>query len=168
MSRYCFVEFSIFDDVKFERLLEIVCELGEHKVSERIEDETYWRSKFLVDELSCFTQLTASEMVEWNKFWSSTPLPLRHSAEMPSPGWDFDSMIDAIYNGNYALQGVRRIEENIGVLEIDPFGWPYGGIDCLKALVRCFGHQILGYYEGSSPYVVGDPQPPIRTPGLKV
>jgi hypothetical protein len=78
---------------------------------------------------------------------------------MPEPPWDFASMIDAIVNAEYELLGVTDVGSGQARVEFDPYSYPYGGLDSLRALVRAFGHTITGYDDGTG-YHDGDPQPP--------
>ena len=105
-------------------------------------DDAKWMEFFTKMELASFWWPSQSEVEEWASHWSSTPVSERLSPDMPSPGWDFDSMIDAIFNAEYALIGVGRLTVSEAILEFDPHAWPYGGAGALRALVRSFGHQI--------------------------
>lgn len=51
-------------------------------------------------------------------------------------------MIDAFRNGDYDLLGCRRASLRIGRLAFEPFGWPYGGTGCMRALIEAFGHRV--------------------------
>jgi hypothetical protein len=85
---------------------------------------------------------------------------------MPTPGWDFGSMIDAIMDGEYDIIGVRQVDHVRGRFEFDPHAYPYGGIDAIRAIVRAFGHQIIRFDDGTGP-IDGDPQPPRWIEGMK-
>ncbi|MGC8210253.1 hypothetical protein [Ralstonia pseudosolanacearum] len=100
------------------------------------------------DESELSAYLTAEEMAEWNEYWFSTPLPKRHSPEMPTPQWDFGSMLDAFRNGDYDLVAIRA-RETRHALEFNPHGYPYGGTGSLVALVECFGHRVVGVDDGT-------------------
>lgn len=160
----CYIEFEVISEIKLTRLMTIVSELSTRKQSDDWQDDLQWKKFFEPDELQYFTVLSESQMQEWSEFWDSTPIEIRHSPDMPTPGWDFGSMIDAIYNGDYELINVKRIRDGEALLVIEPRGWPYGGLNPLKALVRCFGHKILGFHTGDRPFVHGDPQAPTWAP----
>lgn len=163
MAEHCYVEFKIFSGEKFERLSVISKELNDCKNSSVSKHVDVWREHFNADELNHFNRLSEKQNDEWKEFWFATPLPKRHSKEMPSPKWHFESMIEAILNGDYNIVGVKVLNENKARLEIEPFGWPYGGLNSLRALVRCFGHTIIGFHDGTQ-YYNGDPQPPLWLP----
>ncbi|MBW8911993.1 MAG: hypothetical protein JF564_08980 [Sphingomonas sp.] len=108
-GRYAFVEFAIRDETAFNRLAAVTAELLKQKTGEATRDEDYWLPYFDDSDRAAFWWATESEMELWNKFWFSTPLPGRHSPEMPTTPWDFGSMIDAIMDGEYDLVGVRKL-----------------------------------------------------------
>lgn len=125
-------------------------------------------SAYLTDtERAYFSNLTAEEMEEWNEYWFSTPLPKRHSAEMPMPEWDFESMLAALWNGDYDLIAIRP-QSTWHALEFNPHGYPYGGTGCLVAMVQCFGHRVVGIEDGTGykkylpPANVWKPRPKLR------
>lgn len=160
----CYIKFKVASEAKLERLIVVVSEISKRKHLDDWKEDTYWREFFESDELKYFTELTESQIQEWDKFWNETPVKTRLSAEMPTPGWDFGSMIDAIYHGDYETVNVKLIENSEALLEIEPRGWPYGGLEPLKALIRSFAHEILGFHTGDQPFVHGDPQRPKWNP----
>jgi len=160
----CYIKFTVVSEVKLQRLMTVVAELSERKQSEDWKDVFYWKKFFNSEELKHFTELSESQMQEWTEFWNETPVEMRLGIDMPTPGWTFESMIDAIYHGDYELINVKLIQDNAALLEIEPRGWPYGGLEPLKALVRCFNHIILGFQTGDQPFVNGDPLRPIWNP----
>ncbi|MCP5395877.1 MAG: hypothetical protein H6918_03940 [Sphingomonadaceae bacterium] len=164
--QYCYVEFSIADHAAFDRLQSVVSELGRQKDSECQQDDEFWLRYFLEGDRKEFWWPSESEAEMWNTFWFSTPVEQRLSFAMPTPPWDFGSMVEVILTSEYDLVGVRMLDDGIGRLEIDPHGFPYGGIDSLRALVRAFGHRIIGSDDGTG-FVPGDEQPPRWTPDMK-
>jgi hypothetical protein len=165
-SDYCYIKFGIAGEESFQRLASVVRELADDRNSGRRRDDAEWRKLFTENDLQSFWWPTLPERQEWWDHWWSTPVPERLSYGMPRPPWDFDSMIDAIFNAEYVLLGVRRLTVSEAVLEFDPQAWPYGGADSLRALVRSFGHQINGFENGTG-YVEGDPLPPLWTPSCR-
>ena len=158
-ERYAFVEFTIADEAAFSRLAAVTAALQEQKVGKAERCETHWLPYFTASDSTDFWWADDAEMQLWNKFWFSTPLPDRHSPEMPTTLWGFGSMIDAIMNGEYELVGVRKVAPERARFEFDPHAYPYGGIGALRTLVRSFGHKITGFDDGTG-YTEGDPQSP--------
>ncbi|WP_198351057.1 hypothetical protein [Flavisphingomonas formosensis] len=158
-DRYAFVEFVIADEAAFDRLATVVAELQKQKSGDITCDEDHWLPYFTASDLSEFWWPDDVEMELWNKFWFSTPLPDRHSPEMPATPWDFRSLIEAVLGGEYELIGVRRTGPSLARLEIDPYAYPYGGIDAARTLIRAFGHKIIGFDDGAG-FIKDDPQRP--------
>jgi hypothetical protein len=61
--------------------------------------------------------------------------------------WDFDSLIDAFANGEYELLGIRRLGEH-APLEFEPATFPYGGVNCMTALVEALEGPITMIDDG--------------------
>ena len=141
------------------RLTLVTGELRNQKSGAAIRDEAYWLPFFDEADRTEFWWPTEAESEHWNTFWFSTPLLKRHSPDMPTPPWDFGSMIDAILDGEYDLIGVRLLAPMRARLEIDPQAYPYGGIDSLRTLVRSFGHSITSFDDGTG-ITDGDPRGP--------
>jgi hypothetical protein len=145
---YCYVEFESYGEKALQRLTEFFGLVKAAKVSGEPADESQL-SAYLDDaERAYFSNLTAEEMAEWNEYWFSTPLPKRHSPEMLTPGWDFASMLDAFWGGDYDLIAIRSLEIR-HALEFNPHGYPYGGTGSLVTMVQCFGHRVVGVDDGT-------------------
>lgn len=158
-QQFAFVEFVISDNVAFDRLATVAGELQKQKMGDATRDENYWLPFFTAPDRAEFWWASEAETELWNRFWFSTQLPDRHSPQMPTPPWDFGSMIDAIMDGEYELVGVRKLTSERARFEIDPHSYPYGGIDAVRALVRAFGHNITGFDDGTG-YRDGDSRGP--------
>lgn len=145
---YCRVEFESNGEKSLQRLTEFFDLVKAAKDGDEPADESQLLA-FLTDgERSYFSNLTPEEMTEWNEYWFSTPLPKRYSPEMLIPQWDFASMLDAFWNGDYDLIAIQP-RATRHVLEFNPHGYPYGGTGSLVALVECFGHQVVGVDDGT-------------------
>ena len=67
------------------------------------------------------------------------------------PGkWDFESMIDALFNGEYIFVDLVKENEKQGVLYYDPWSGPFGGSESLVALIESFGRTVTfdSWHEG--------------------
>lgn len=137
----------------------VTAELRRQKAGEATRDEDYWLPYFNASDRAEFCWATEAEIELWNEFWFSTPLPDRHSPEMPAMPWEFGSMIDAIMGGEYDIVGVRKLASGQARFEVDPHAYPYGGAGAARALIRSFGHKITGFDDGAG-YTDGDPQSP--------
>lgn len=164
----CYIKFEVASPAALERLTAVVEALQADKVSEKGRSDEEWASSFLPGELASFWSPDEHESRAWDSYWFSTPLRKRHSPEMPTPPWHFGSMLEAILeNGDFDLIGVRTSEDGEARLEFDPHGYPYGGTGALRALVRAFGHRVIGVDDGTG-YEAGDPQSPRWTPEMQV
>lgn len=164
MHRPCFVKFNISDPESLDRLVSVVEALKRDKTAESPRSDEEWRQLFTQGELETFWAPTSEERAQWEKYWFSTPLPKRHSLEMPMPPWHFELMIEMILeHSDYDLLGVRPLSGGEAVLEFEPNAYPYGGTEALRALIRAFGHEVAGADDGSG-YEPGDPVPPRWTP----
>jgi len=68
-------------------------------------------------------------------------------AEQLSARWDFYSLVESIHSGDYMVLGVELCGDSVAELQIDPDGYPYGGVGPLIALAEGFGFTILGVNE---------------------
>lgn len=147
-SDYCYVEFESNGEKALQRLTEFFDFVKAAKDSDKPADESQLAAYLTDAERTYFSNLTEEQSAEWNEYWFSTPLPKRHSPEMPTPGWDFESMLDAFWNGDYDLIAIRPGATR-HVLEFNPHGYPYGGTGSLVAMVQCFGHRVVGVEDGT-------------------
>ncbi len=44
--------------------------------------------------------------------------------------------------GDYQLYPIERISEKDAVLPFEPFGHPFGGTACMRALLEAFEHRV--------------------------
>ena len=159
----CYIQFSISTNDGFERLRNVVSQLAAEKAAPHNREEAEWLALFSKQELACFWWPTPEERTAWSEFWSATPVQQRFDPDMPVPPWDFGSMIDAVLSAEYELLGINSLSGDEARLEFKPQSYPYGGTDALRMLVRCFGHRIVGFDDGTG-YIGGDPQPPLWRP----
>lgn len=157
--QFAYVEFDVGSDDALARLMRVLDELKDQKKGDRIRDDEHWLPYFNEVDRAEFWWPTDEDSEKWNAFWFSTPMPIRHSPEMPTPPWDFGSMIDSILDGEYELIGVSLDGSGHGRIEIDPSAYPYGRVDAVRALVRAFGHTITSFDDGAG-RVDGDPLNP--------
>ncbi|UBF24818.1 hypothetical protein K9N68_24645 [Kovacikia minuta CCNUW1] len=83
------------------------------------------------------------EQKDWQRRWFSTPVEQRFTDPSLETPWDFSSMIGAFEEGDYELLSCHRISNEVGCLEFEPHGFPFGGTGCMKALIEAFGHRII-------------------------
>ncbi|HEY4389642.1 MAG TPA: hypothetical protein VGN34_34810, partial [Ktedonobacteraceae bacterium] len=99
--------------------------------------------------LAHFWWTSKQEHQDYWQRWVATPVQQRFIDPALEIPWDFESMIDCLLNGDYEFISCKLFTSDTGVLEFSPFGFPYGGTDCMKALVKAFDFQIIGEDDGT-------------------
>lgn len=145
----CYVSFRIVSRQQFERLVHVVAELRDDKESGEFRPDEQWREYFSATELKSFWTPTDEERADWQRRWLATPVPDRFTDPSLETPWDFGSMLDAIRDGEYSLLGVRSDDMITGFLEFDPQAFPFGGTGSLRALILAYGHELIGYDDGT-------------------
>ena len=80
----------------------------------------------------------------YQQLWNLTEPEIRLSHPMfrPPGNWDFESMVDSLFNGEYTLVDLAQESETDGILYYDPWAGPFGGSESLVALIESFGHSV--------------------------
>jgi hypothetical protein len=137
-----FVEFEVANEESYVRLEGVVHALTEAKRSNDFHDDAYWLEFFDTEARSHFWWPSDEQRQDWSRRWGATPVERRLSDPSLVTPWEFGSMIDALRDGEYELVGCRRIDHRTRRLELCPWSWPYGGTECIRALVEAFGHRV--------------------------
>jgi hypothetical protein len=142
---YSHIAFTLTDSERFARLEAVFNALREGKSGEFTDAANpHWRTFFDEVALKHFWWPTPEERLDWQLRWQSTPVDRRHTDPALKHAWDFASMIDAFYHGDYDLIALDRTSPNTGRLRFDPHGYPFGGTGCMHALIECSGGTITG------------------------
>lgn len=90
-------------------------------------------------------EFDSSEGETFQRLWNLTSPEVRRTHPMfQLPGnWNFEAMLDALFNGEYVLVDIVKETPTTGVLFYEPFAAPFGGSEGLVALVESFGHTII-------------------------
>ena len=160
---YSYIEFKIGSSDRFKCLQQLFAKLKEVKDSwleEMYPDEKQrvldyqdpvdnfnWRD--YLDELATtwfentFDFNNEEGLVYW-KLWELTAPEVRLAHPFfKTPGnWHFESMLDAIFNGDYALVALVREREDRGCLYYNPRAYPFGGSYSLIELISAFGNRV--------------------------
>ena len=104
-----------------------------------------WRQLLAVETRSRFDWPDAHE--GRNAIVDRAPVIITEPHDAIGQTWEFDSLLDAIENGEYDLLEIARTTEGVAELRIDPHAYPYGGIGAFMALVEAHGMYILGVNE---------------------
>lgn len=159
---YFYIEFEIINYARFPALQKFFRQLQEvksncvsqidlqhkyhHDYSDPV-DSFPWQD-LLDDEAvkwfeNCF-DFDSEEGITYWKLWELTEpeVRLQHPFFKTPGNWNFESMLDAIFNGDYVLVDLVREDENRGCLYYEPRGYPFGGSDSLVELISAFGNLV--------------------------
>jgi len=137
------VRFSIGSEVQFAALTRAFERIRECKAQGTWpEEKEPWMPFFDTRALSHFWWPTAAELQDWERRWFSTPVRKRFTDPSLQKPWDFMSLFDAFKNGDYELYTIERNSDGAAALPFKPHGHPYGGTDCMRALIEAFDHRV--------------------------
>jgi len=163
---YSYIEFEIDNLTRFERLKTLFLKLKEVKDNQDcLYEARYLELKqngldyidpvdnfpwqFYLDDqaLEWFANtfdFNSYEGVIYWKLWELTEPEIRlgHPFFKTPGNWYFESMLDAIFNANYALVDLIIEKDNQGCLYYNPCAFPFGSSDSLVELIKSFGNQI--------------------------
>ncbi|MDH3582870.1 MAG: hypothetical protein OER86_01500, partial [Phycisphaerae bacterium] len=129
-----YIDFTLLDDERFAKLVAIFNALRDAKRGDFPDaEDDYWRTFFDDRSLEHFWWPTPEELADWQQRWESTPVDRRFNDPSLKTPWDFASMIEAFYNGEYDLVSIDRTSDTTGQLQFVPEAWPYGGTRCMVA-----------------------------------
>jgi hypothetical protein len=134
--------FQLDDEQRFKRLKVLVDALAEAKAADEFRDDDYWESFLDDDARSAFWWPTEAEIADWSERWFSTPVEERLQRKDLWGPWTFDSLVEAVRNGDYRLVGCSRTSDGQGAISFEPMGYPYGGTGWMRAAVEAFGGSV--------------------------
>ena len=95
------------------------------------------------------------EGITYWQLWELTDpkIRLEHPFFKTPGNWYFESVIDAIFNGDYALIDMVKEKDDRGCLYYSPRAYPFGGSHSLVELVSAFGNQVTydSWHKKNSP-----------------
>ena len=160
---YCYIEFEFENLASFNnlhkmflKLKEVKDELGadinlEQKQNNLIYQDPVsdrqWKD-YLDEKANAHFKNTfdfnSEEGIIYWQLWEITQpeIRLKHSFFKTPGNWDFECMLDAIFNGYYYLIDLVREKDNQGCLYYQPTAYPFGGSDSLVELIKSFGNRI--------------------------
>ena len=141
------VQFRINDDRRFGELCSLYAEVKRDKDAGAFRDPQAWLALVPDVAKNCFEWPTADERARWLGVRDSTPIAIPNPDQQLGARWDFYRVFEAFEEGDYAVLGCERTAEMVGELQIDPYGYPYGGVGPLIALAEAFGFEVLGVNE---------------------
>ena len=161
-DEYCYIEFKIGNFYRFANLQKIFAKLKEVK-NDLIQDVylTEKNSLDYVDPVDNFQwrDYLDDKAIEWFDdtfdfnseegiiYWKLLELTepenrFQHPFFKTPGNWYFESMLDAILNGDYSLIALVKEQDDRGCLYYNPRAYPFGGSGSLIELIESFGNQI--------------------------
>ena len=170
---YFYIEFEIVSlerfkhlQVMFARLKEVkndfmgFCDSEAQESSLDYQDpvEDFDWSSYLDEEAKAWFADTfdfdSEEGKIYTQLWDLTHYKNRLHPFLRTPGnWDFESMLDAIFKGEYPLIDLTKEQDNQGHLYYVPYALPFGGSDSLCEIIRAFGNKVIydSWHEDDNP-----------------
>ena len=146
MENFC-IEFEVNNVERFRSLAHVFEELQKDKSAESFRGNSEWLRMFDEQARSHFWWPTEEEREAHFQLWQTTRVSRRLTDPRLQKPWDFGSMIEAFQNGEYALVSCRMISADRARLEFNPFAHPFGGTECMKALIEAFGFRMVKDYD---------------------
>lgn len=141
------VRFAVRDLARFEMLACLLHEIKHDKESGIFRDPAAWLSLIPDDIRAAFDWSTDKECAVWNPIRNIAPVYVPEPSQQIGKRWCFDRVFESIEEGDYDLLGCVMVSDGLAELQIDPRGYPYGGVGPLIALVEAFGFVVLGVNE---------------------
>ena len=163
-DKYFYIEFEIGNIARYKNLQKIFLKLKEVK-NDWIQNGNSKQEKTNLDyrdpledidwysyldnyAIAWFEDAFDYNSLEGQIYWrvwelTQPEIRLQHPFFKTPGNWDFESMLDAIFNGDYLLIDLVKEKDNRGILYYNPLGYPFGGSDSLIELIRAFGNQII-------------------------
>lgn len=144
-----FIEFKVDAGHRFKQLQAAFNELKIDKDADAFRPDAEWPELFDSQAMGHFCWPTPEMRMRWVNESQRHCIIETPTESASGLRWDFFSMIDAFRNGDYELRSCELISSDKGRLEFYAFGYPYGGVGCMVALIESFGFKITGIDDGT-------------------
>lgn len=149
MDKMAFISMKIDQPDRMEALRHFVNELAIIKRVSTVPNAELLLDRCLDEKArNYFSMLSPEEWDEWKKEWFSTPVDERLRNSALQPHWDKSSFIEALIQGEF-LVGDLQIVGDEARFTFNPLAYPYGGSNCLVAIVEAFGQTVVGIDDGT-------------------
>lgn len=144
-----FIEFTVNDTGRFLVLQKVFYEIKHDK------DAEDWRSSdellqlFDAESLSHFYWPDKDERLQRLENLRTRPTIIAATEDATGATWDFDSLIDALVNGEYELKSCEMVAPTHARLNFYALAYPYGGVGCMVALIEAFDFTVTGIEDGT-------------------
>ena len=141
------VRFAVNNADRFEALQSLYAEIKRDKDANHSRDAEELE-RLVPDEIKgAFSWPTPRQRAHWLSIRNSVIISIPDPSDQLGAEWDFYRLFEAIDESDYDVLGCELVEPGVGALQIDPHGYPYGGVGPLIALAEAFGFMVLGVNE---------------------
>ena len=147
MSEY--VEFCVPSRDRLRDLQRVVVELQREKSAERRRSPHELEALFDAEALNHFVWPTEAERASRLHDLRTRPVVVTETERTVGLRWEFDSMIEAIMEGEYELLGCEASSPGKARLQFRALAYPYGGVGALVALVEAHRFAVTGIDDGT-------------------
>ncbi len=139
----CYLEFNFPNDIIFSDLKAVFDKFKEARANDLERDDQYW--------LKTFPDYAIAEF--W--FLETDIKSLHASVVRTGHRWHFYSLVEALYQ-NYEVDfvDVRKLSPRTGVLEYEPYSYPYGGTEGFIAFLKSFNCTPTVVDDGTGLYKI--------------
>ncbi len=161
-SDYFYLEFKINETESFEKLEKLFTKIKKEKDIyiqdgnlDRIEtiDWINYLDEKSLEWFSNVFDFHSEEGKTYRKLWELTKpdIRIKHPMFNIDKIWEFESLIDTIFQGEYELISISKLEDK-GKLKYNPWAGPFGGTESLVELIESFGNEVTYDYWHNGPH----------------
>jgi hypothetical protein len=96
---------------------------------------------------SNFIWPTTADELESHKLDKTQPLAIAPPGAFLGERWSLVRILDLIDRCEYSLARCDLVNPQTGEMHVDTWGYPYGGLNALIALIEGFGFEAIGVNE---------------------
>lgn len=128
-------------------LSDIFCALKHAKENDEFGSPEDWKAKLDPQVVARLFNLTADERAHDHHMRSTHVVVVTPPQDAVGSNWDFGAILDSVDMGDYQLSAVTARGDGTAELQIDPHGYPYGGIGAFIGMLEAHGMTVLGVNE---------------------
>jgi hypothetical protein len=128
------IRFAVNDAQRFEALHSIFRKLKHSKGTGEFPDPEHWTRLVPDDVKGQFSWPTSEERNHWLSVRDSTSIAIPEPSQQLGSTWDFYRVFESVEEGDYDLLSCEMTGHGVAEMQIDPHGYPYGGVGPFIAL----------------------------------
>lgn len=113
-----------------------------------------WRIRLHPDVAARLFTLTAEQRAEDHQTRTTNVILVTPPQDAVGSSWDFGAILDSLEMGDYHLLEIVARGDGTAELQIDPHGYPYGGLGAFIAFLEAHGMCVLGVNESGQYEVI--------------